>query len=144
MVYRKSLVFRKTLDAPPAAAASAPSKDGKPAAAAPPRAQNDTFSTGNLTNLVLNHACVRWRVRECVYLFVLSCRVCAQLVSDAEKIGYVRICDLLWGLRFAENVHAREGLACCARVAPARVAYAPRLRLRQALSRMLWSQNSKT
>ncbi len=38
-----------------------------------------------------------------------------------------------------ENVHALEGQAGCG----ARVAYAPRLRLRQAFSRMLWSQNSK-
>jgi hypothetical protein len=52
----------------------------------------------------------------------------------------------------SENVHALEGLACRARVAPASspashckqgAAYAPRLRLRQAFSRMLWSQNNK-
>ena len=55
----------------------------------------------------------------------------------------------------SENVHALEGLAYRKRVAPAsclpplqagcgaRVAYAPRLRLYQAFSHLLWSQNSK-
>jgi hypothetical protein len=60
----------------------------------------------------------------------------------------------LWS---AENVRALEGLAVAARVSlrlarlpplqarcGARVAYAPRLRLRQAFSRMIWSQNSKS
>ncbi len=49
-----------------------------------------------------------------------------------------------------ETVHAREGLACRKRVAPASspAAHASRvrrsrLRLRLAFSRMLWSQNSK-
>jgi hypothetical protein len=43
---------------------------------------------------------------------------------------------------WAEKVHALEGLAC--RKRGARVAYAPRLRLRQSFLRMLWSQNSKS
>ena len=80
--------------------------------------------------------------------------------SQCFRYGACCRCDIRSRL-CSENVHALEGLAglaasvslqlaCLPPLPPqlqagggAHVAYAPRLRLRQAFSRMLWLQNSK-
>jgi hypothetical protein len=77
---------------------------------------------------------------------------------DADEIRKLRmgIRDEIDGCVLTENVHVLEGLVCSsvslrlAHLPPlqagcgAHVAYAPRLRLRQAFSCSLWSQNSKS
>ncbi len=71
--------------------------------------------------------------RLAMVLFGTCSRVVLRLSPDVARAD---------GGRHPENVHALEGLACRKRVAPASLPAVRRLRLRQAFSRMLWSQNS--
>jgi hypothetical protein len=88
------------------------------------------------TDTLANHICKKHSNtsrRSCEYVCVRSIKGLAGLPRA-------------W---HSENVHALEGLACRARVTPASSPAAPasrvrRLRLCQAFSRMLWSQNSKS